>query len=60
MTVKVETETGFWLAWATIPETFDPCVGDRARFVATLERGNEDHFARAKRPTKCEIHKEEA
>ena len=63
MTVKVTTEEGTWLAWGTIPNALleSVPVGERGRIytlrgleveiTATLQRGKDEHFAIAKRPT---------
>jgi len=70
MTVKVETPDGSWLTWTTVPtsihdlyqdaRTFDNGLagwlkGRTVEFIATLERGKDDHFAFGKRPTKARI-----
>lgn len=63
MTVKVTTAEGTWLAWGTIPSALleSVPVGERGRIytlrgleveiTATLQRGKDEHFAIAKRPT---------
>lgn len=68
MTVKVQTESGVWLAWGTAPRSlFDwtrqlpfqhawdgVARGDVVRFTAKLRPGNEPHFAVFSRPTQAE------
>ena len=63
MTVKVTTEEGTWLAWGTIPNALleSVPVGEKGRIytlrgleveiTATLQRGKDEHFAIAKRPS---------
>lgn len=63
MTVKVETESGVWLVWTTIPATIMDEVwkseenhpewlkGRTVEFTATLAHGNDAHFALGSRPT---------
>jgi hypothetical protein len=56
MIVRVEAEGGCWLCWSSIPGAIRTVQrGDRVRFVATLEPGNDPHFAFAKRPSKAEL-----
>lgn len=71
MTVKVETPDGSWLVWTTVPaaitETFlaNPhgaedgiapwLKGKEVEFTATLTRGNDEHFAFGKRPSKARV-----
>jgi hypothetical protein len=56
MLVKVREEDGYWLTWGTLPSAIDDVGrGDRVRFMAKLEQGDDDYFSRFSRPTKAEI-----
>lgn len=70
MTVKVREVGGVWLCWVSVPSSIHDeygharmyedglrgwLRGKRVRFCATLERGNEEHFAFGKRPTQARI-----
>ena len=62
MTVKVVEEKGVWLCFGTIPASLNDeqglivgLKGKTVRFLATLKRGNDAHFALFSRPRKAEI-----
>jgi hypothetical protein len=70
MTVKVETPDGSWLTWSTVPAAIHDVFlntedandglaswlkGRTVTFTATLSRGNDEHFAFAKRPSKATV-----
>lgn len=56
MLVKINETDGHWLAWGTVPNAIsDVERGDKVRFVAKLEQGDEPHFSRFSRPSKAEI-----
>ncbi len=70
MTVKVETPNGSWLVWVTVPSSISTefwatpgqhdeiapwLKGKEVEFTATLTRGNDEHFAFGKRPSKARI-----
>lgn len=56
MAVKVQTPTGYWIAWGTVPSSLPGDLkGKEVEFTATLSRGNEAHFALCKRPSKAKL-----
>jgi hypothetical protein len=55
MTVKVQTPAGSWLAWGTVPTSLDVAKGATVQFVATLQAGNDPHFAFFKRPRQAVV-----
>lgn len=53
MTVKVQTDSGSWLAWLTVPSSIDQRECKRGSILditATLTTGRDAHFAFGKRP----------
>lgn len=55
MTVKVETSEGSWLVFVSVPSCLTVERGMTVEFKATLEHGNEPHFAFGKRPTGARV-----
>jgi hypothetical protein len=57
MTVKVNTDSGSWLCYGSVPTAVEDLErGQTVRFMAKVEQGNKDeHFGFFKRPTKAEI-----
>jgi len=62
MTVKILDDDGYFLVWSTIPAAITDSVqmlqelkGKTITFTANLSRGNEKHFAFAKRPSKAKL-----
>lgn len=56
MTLKIETPKGVWLAWGTVPSAIIRTErGDLVQFTATFKRGDDEHFAFFKRPSKAMV-----
>ena len=62
MTIKVQTDSGVWLAWGTAPAslleegaTMGGLVGCKVRMSAALKAGREPHFALFSRPTRAVV-----
>jgi hypothetical protein len=59
MLVKVDTATGAFKVWSTVPEKIQVERGDQVSFKATLKRSDRDeHFAFGSRPSDASVKRE--